>query len=99
LRADYQYNASQADLIPNTNPRNGSYTLFAGTVPAQSFMSLRAGVHLAKWDVSAFAQNLFDTRPRLTVNQDVGSPTGGTPLLYAITWPPRTIGLTATYRY
>jgi len=99
LRADYQYNAGQSDLIPNTNPLNGSYTLWAGTVPAQSFMSLRAGVHLGKWDLSAFTQNLFDTRPRLTVNQDVGSPTGGTPLLYAISWPPRSVGLTATYRY
>lgn len=99
VRADYQYNASQSDLVPNTNPLNGSYALWAGTVPAQSFLSLRAGVRAGRLDLSLFAQNLFDTQPRLTVNQDVGSPTGGTPLLYVITWPPRSIGLTATYRY
>ena len=99
VRADYQYNASQSDLVPNTNPLNGSYALWAGTIPAQSFLSFRAGVRAGRMDLSLFAQNLFDTKPRLTVNQDVGSPTGGTPLLYVITWPPRSIGLTATYRY
>ena len=99
LRLDYQYNARQSDLVANTDPLNGSYTLWAGTVPAQSFLSLRIGVRTRSFDLSLFSQNLLDTRPRLTVNQDVGSPTGGTPLLYVITWPPRSVGLTLTYRY
>jgi hypothetical protein len=55
-------------------------------------------VKWGSYDLSLFAQNLFDTHPRLTVNQDVASPTGGTPLLYVITWRPRTVGLTLTFR-
>jgi outer membrane receptor protein involved in Fe transport len=99
VRADYQYNARQTDLVPNQNPLNGGYALGIASVPAQSFASLRAGVQSGGLDISLFAQNLFDTRPRLTINQDVASPSGGTPLRYVITWPPRTIGLTATFRH
>ena len=99
LRGDFQYNAQQSDMVPNQNPLNGNYALGVASVPVQSFTSLRAGVQAGRLDVSLFAQNLFDTRPRLTINQDVASPTGGTPLRYVITWPPRSVGLTATYRY
>jgi hypothetical protein len=65
----------------------------------QSYTSLRAGMKLGRFDVSVFAQNLFDTQPKLTQTQDIGTPTGGTPLFYAITWRPRTVGLTATYNF
>ncbi len=60
---------------------------------------LRAGVTWGALDVSLFAQNLFDTNPRLTVTQDIATAQGGTPVFYAITYRPRTVGLTATYRY
>jgi iron complex outermembrane recepter protein len=99
VRADYQYSAKQTDLVSNQNPLNGGYALWFPSVPSQSFTSLRAGLTFGGWDLSLFAQNLFDTKPRLTATQDIPLPTGGTPLFYVISWRPRTIGLTATYRY
>ncbi|MDB6161783.1 MAG: TonB-dependent receptor [Gammaproteobacteria bacterium] len=98
-RADYQYSAQQTDLAPNQNPLNGGYAPWFPSVPAQSYASVRAGFKRGGLDLSLFAQNLLDTRPRLTATQDIGIPTGGTPLFYVITWRPRTIGLTATFSY
>jgi iron complex outermembrane recepter protein len=99
MRADYQYSAKQTDIVPNQNPLNGGYALWFPSVPSQSFTSLRAGLTWSGWDVSLFAQNVFDTRPRLSATQDIPLPTGGTPLFYVISWRPRTVGLTATFRY
>jgi outer membrane receptor protein involved in Fe transport len=99
VRADYQYSAQQTDRVAAQNPLNGGFALWVPSVPVQSFTSLRAGVKWDRLDVSLFAQNLFDTRPRLTDTQDIATPAGGTPLFYVITWRPRTVGLTATYRF
>jgi iron complex outermembrane recepter protein len=98
-RVDFQYGARQGATVPNSNARNGGNPEWFAGVPAQSSTALRLGARRAGWDVSLFVQNLFDTRPRLTVNQDVGLGAGGTPLLYVISWRPRTAGLTAAYRY
>jgi len=98
-RIDFEYAAALTNPVPGRNPLDGGYGLWTAGVPAQSYTSLRAGMKWGGYDLSLFAQNLFDTQPRLTVNQDVASPTGGTPLLYVITWRPRTLGLTLTYHY
>ncbi len=98
-RADYQYLARQDDAVPNQDPRNGSYQLWWPSAPMQSNATLRTGLKRGGLDASLFVTNLFDTHPRLSVNQDVGTPTGGTPLLYVITSRPRTVGVTVTYRH
>jgi len=99
VRADYQYSAQQDDATFGQNPANGGFALWFPSVPVQSYTSLRAGMKWDRFDVSVFAQNLFDTQPKLTQTQDIGTPEGGTPLFYAITWRPRTVGLTATYNF
>jgi outer membrane receptor protein involved in Fe transport len=99
VRADYQYSAQQDDAVPGQNPLNGSFALWFPSVPVQSYTSLRAGMKWDRLDISVFAQNLFDTQPKLTQTQDIGTPDGGTPLFYVITWRPRTVGLTATYNF
>ena len=96
-RVDFQYSARQSDTVPTMNALNGGNPDWFDGVPAQSLTSLRFGIKRGGLDVSLFVQNLFDTRPRLTVNQDVGLGQSGTPLLYVITWRPRTFGVTATY--
>ncbi|HWG69524.1 MAG TPA: TonB-dependent receptor [Steroidobacteraceae bacterium] len=98
-RIDFQYAAQQTDVVPAQNPLDGRFGLWSPAVPVQSYTSLRTGVKWRGFDASVFVQNLFDTHPRLTVNQDVASPGGGTPLLYVITWRPRTVGLTLTYHH
>ena len=97
-RVDFQYAARQTDIVPNQDPLDGAYGLWYPSVPAQSWTLLRSGVKWGGYDLSLYVQNLFDTHPRLTVNQDVATPTGGTPLLYVISWRPRTLGVTLTFR-
>ena len=97
-RVDFQYAARQKAVVPNQDPLDGGYGLWYPSVPVQSWTSLRTGLRWGGYDLSLYAQNLFDTRPRLTVNQDLATPTGGTPLLYVITWRPRTIGVTLKFR-
>ena len=99
VRADYQYNAQQTDKVPNQDALNGTYAKGYANVPAQSDLSLRTGLKWSGFDISLFANNVLDSRPKLSAYQDVGSPTGGTPLFYVTTFRPRTVGLTAIYRY
>ncbi len=95
-RFDYQYGAKQTDLIAAQDPANGGDPSAVPSVPATSFASLRAGVRFGGFDVSLFAQNLFDSRPKLSQSEDGPN---GTPLFQVITFRPRTIGVTASYRY
>ena len=85
-------------IVPK-GPLDGAIrALVSRAFPRRAGRSLRTGVKWGGYDLSLYVQNLFDTHPRLTVNQDVATPTGGTPLLYVISWRPRTIGVTLTFR-
>jgi outer membrane receptor protein involved in Fe transport len=95
LRADYQYSAKQTDTVALSDPLNGYLPQTFEGIPAQSFTSVRAGLTWSGWDVSVFAQNLFDSQPRLST-ASIFSPYS---LYTAISYRPRTMGLTATYRY
>ena len=95
-RFDYQYSAHQSDMTAAQDPATGGDATFIPSVPAQAYASLRAGIKTGGVDVSLFVQNLFDSAPKLSVVAD--GPLG-TPLYQVNTWRPRTIGLTATYRY
>ncbi len=95
-RVDYQYGAALNDLTPGQNPANGgSNTIF--NVPANAYTSARAGVKFGSLDVSLFAQNLLNTQPKLS--QQLSGVPGASPLYQVYTWRPRTIGVTAVYRY
>jgi iron complex outermembrane receptor protein len=95
VRADYQYSAKQTDLVATNDPLNGYFPQGFEGIPAQSFTSLRAGLTWSGWDVSLFAQNLFNTEPRLSA-ASIFTPYS---LYTVVTYRPRTMGLTATYRY
>ena len=62
-------------------------------------VSLRSGVRFNSWDVSAFVKNLTDNATPLY--QDVGTVPGtyGASAISSISMRPRTVGVTATYRY
>ena len=96
MRADYQYSAKQTATVAAANALNGGFPAGFDGIPAQSFTSLRAGLTWRGWDVSVFAQNLFDTFPRLGGAQEIFAPYS---LYTAYSYRPRTMGLTATYRY
>jgi iron complex outermembrane recepter protein len=62
-------------------------------------VSLRTGVRFHSWDVSAFVKNLTDNATPLY--EDVGTRPGtyGATAIRSISMRPRTLGVTATYRY
>jgi hypothetical protein len=64
-------------------------------VPSTSNLSLRAGIRTGGLDLSAFANNAFNSLPVLVYGRD----TTYSPLYFEHTWRPRTIGVTATYRF
>jgi len=92
LRVDYSF---QNDGIV-TNPQ-GTFGYDAGlpALDSTDYASLRAGVRFAGLDLSAFVNNLTNSdRPISRSHDSIGSP-----LYYAETYRPRTIGLTAQFRY
>jgi hypothetical protein len=73
------------------------------TPPATSFTSLRAGVTLGEWQVSAFMDNVFDSHTVLNyqMSQFDSYATGITPPTVQqnqYTYRPRTVGITATWK-
>ncbi len=96
VRADYQYSAKQTALVAAQDQKNGGLPGAFPPIPSTSYTSLRAGTKWSGFDVSLFAQNVFNTQPKLSVIDNAGVQS---PLFQAITWRPRTIGVTATYRY
>jgi iron complex outermembrane recepter protein len=59
------------------------------------YSTLRAGVRTQAWDASFFVNNLLNSDSTLNITHD----TLASPLVRIDTYRPRTIGVTATYRY
>jgi outer membrane receptor protein involved in Fe transport len=96
VRGDYQYSAKQTATIATQDLANGAIPGNVPPIPSTSYASLRAGLKWASFDVSLFAQNLFNSQPKISVVNNAGVPS---PLFQDITWRPLTIGMTALYRY
>jgi hypothetical protein len=68
-----------------------------------TFVSMRAGQIFNGWNISGFVDNLFNTHVTTNFNYtgvDGYNPTQApSPLYRNFTFRPRTIGVTATYRY
>jgi outer membrane receptor protein involved in Fe transport len=95
FRLNYDYRAGLNSKLPWNNPQNGSYDPNIGGPDALSDLSLKLGTHVGRADIALFANNLTNQHPvfgrrHWTVN---------TPLYVAATVRPRTVGVTATYRY
>ena len=95
VRLDYEYAGAETGLTPERDPDT---TLFDGGLlpePATNRVSIRAGATFNKVNVVLFVENLLNSNPQLDLNhQDSDT------LLYeATTFRPRTVGITATYRY
>jgi hypothetical protein len=108
IRADWEYTSRNPWLAPVQDPTSSQYNPNSYTLPATSFTSLRAGIKLGGWDVSAFCDNLFDSHTVLNYAQvqiDSGNPNyvqgQTTPTSVQqnnFTYRPRTIGITGTFR-
>jgi len=102
-RLDWEYASRNPWLSPVQDPNSAQYNGgFSYTLPATSFFSLRSGVNVGSWQLSAFVDNLFDKHP--TINYALGQADYNNPAgppseqQNAWTFRPRTIGITATLR-
>jgi iron complex outermembrane recepter protein len=96
LRGDYQYSAKQTALTAAQDPENGGLANAFPPIPSTANTMLRAGMKWAGIDLSLFAQNVFNQQPKISVVNNAGVES---PVFQVITWRPRTIGVTALYRY
>jgi hypothetical protein len=90
-RVDYSF-ASKG--IP-AYPKDFGYDPGLPGLPSTHYLTMRAGVRFGGLDVSAFVNNLTNSHDPLSRSHDA---LGG-PLYYVETYRPRTIGLTAQFRY
>lgn len=95
VRVDYEYAARETGMTPSRDPVASSYDPGLLPQPSTSVVSVRAGANLGKFDVAIFADNLFDSHPQL----NLGHQDSYTLLYEATTLRPRTVGVSATYRY
>jgi iron complex outermembrane receptor protein len=107
VRMDYEYQSRNPWLAPVQDPRSVQYNPNAYTLSATHFASLRAGVTLDKWMVSAFCDNLFDSRTTTNYAQvqvDANNPyTNASAVPSSVqqnnfTFRPRTIGITVSFK-
>ena len=108
VRADWEYTSRNPWLAPVQDQNSSQFNPNAFTLPATSFTSLRAGVKLGNWQVSAFCDNLFDSHTLLNYAQVqldafnpsyIANPTAPTSVQQNnFTYRPRTFGITATFR-
>ena len=89
----YQYTGNYHRTGSSAVYGYNSYTYDGKAVDVVGF---RAGIKHARWDLSAYASNLLNTKTQVYFYQAQASGPDGA---RAATLRPRTIGITATYRY
>jgi outer membrane receptor protein involved in Fe transport len=94
VRLDYEYSSRPDRLLPNQDPATRSYDPALVRTPATDFFSLRLGAMVNNINVALFADNLFDSSPRLSHTHSDSD----TLLFTGTTFRPRTVGVTLTYR-
>jgi outer membrane receptor protein involved in Fe transport len=99
IRADDEYQAHPKWLPARQDPTTQQFDAANFTLPSTNFLSMRAGVALRPWTVSAFVDNLTNTHVLTNYDWSINPGNGGSRLMRAFTFRPRTIGLTAIYRY
>jgi outer membrane receptor protein involved in Fe transport len=97
VRADFQYQTAQTALLPGQDAANGLNDTTIPGLPVNKNLNMRSGMRWNGFDVSLFANNLTDAHPQLFISRDIAAPFDEQ--YFARSVRPRTIGVTATYRY
>jgi outer membrane receptor protein involved in Fe transport len=101
LRLDFAHSTAQHSLLQGQDPNNGLYDNTLPGLPVVNDLSARAGVRFSGLDLSVYANNITNSDPLMFEARDI-APLGGPVtdnLYFARGVRPRTIGMTATYRY
>jgi iron complex outermembrane receptor protein len=109
LRMDFQHQTAQRKLLQGQDSRNALYDPTIPGLPVINDLSLRAGVRFSGVDLSLYANNVTNAHPLEFQSRDIAvtPPLGGTysdaaqtdKLYFGRGTRPRTLGITATYRY
>jgi iron complex outermembrane recepter protein len=106
VRGDFEYEARARWLTPGNDPTTLQYDPANFVVPGTTFTSLRSGLQLGQWSVSAFVDNLTNAHPIVDFNNTVcalppncAAGPEGSRLLREYSFRPRTFGLTAIFRH
>jgi iron complex outermembrane recepter protein len=97
LHADYTYSTAQTGLVPYQDPRNAVSDPTISGLPETKDLALRAGLRWGGTDLSLYGQNILDQHPVLFENRDYDA--SYVKIYWQRSVQPRTIGLTATYRF
>jgi iron complex outermembrane recepter protein len=111
VRADYQHTTAQTALLPNQDFNNALFDNTIPGLPETRNLSLRAGLRFSGLDLSIFGNNLTNDHPLLFASRDIASCAPGSAcpspnsspspdnLYFGRSVRPRTVGVTATYRF
>jgi iron complex outermembrane recepter protein len=91
-RLDYQFSGS---YYRTGSAETFSYNALTRDAPATHYITMRVGANRDGWNVSAYVNNLLDSRTSLYRYQD----TNVSPGLRDLTFRPITVGLTAEYKF
>lgn len=97
-RVDYQFTNAQNALLPGQDTRNALFDQSIPGLPQTKNLQLRAGFRWNGYDVSLFADNVLDQHPELFKSRDIADDDTDN-LYFGRSVRPRTVGVTATYRY
>jgi iron complex outermembrane receptor protein len=97
VRADFQYQNAQTALLPGQDSANGLNDTTIPGLPINKNLNLRGGMRWDGFDVSVFANNVTDSHPQLFLSRDIAAISTSSTSRAAC--GPRTVGVTATYRY
>ena len=95
IRLDYDFTGSETGLTPERDPFTTLFDPGLVPEPETDVVNLRAGTTFDRFAVAMFANNLLNSHPQLNLNHQDSN----TLLFEAETLRPRTVGVTATYRY
>lgn len=95
FRLNYNYADGLNRGIPSQDPNNGNYDTASKGLQVQQDLTLKLGAHFGDLDTALYVNNAINQHP-LT---GYGHPLTSSPLFTAYATRPRTIGVTAIYRY
>jgi iron complex outermembrane recepter protein len=98
LRVDFQHSTAQRSLLPGQDSQNALYDTTLPGLPVVNNLSARAGLRFDAFDVSLYANNITNANPLMFEARDIAYTPTDT-LYFARGVRPRTLGLTAIYRY
>jgi iron complex outermembrane receptor protein len=109
-RLDFQHSTAQKSILPIQDNNNAIFDTTLPGLPVVNNLSARAGLRFSGLDLSLYANNLTNAHPLMFEARDIYPYTNGPgsdprtgpttdTLYFGRGVRPRTIGITATYRY